>query len=103
MTEPCRELDHLATDVFARPIPAQHGTHREGVAKIVDTWSTTVPKMKLRLPQPDLLADVREVVACAAIAKTTPLTGHEECFRPAPEQPIPLATIAFQPFHDARV
>lgn len=46
---------------------------------------------------------MREVVAGAAIAKTMPLAGHEECSRPAPEQPVPLAAVAFEPLHDAMI
>lgn len=69
----------------------------------MDARATAVPKIKLRLPQPDLLAYMREVVARTAVAKATPLTSHEECFRPAPEQSIPLAAVTFQPFLDARV
>ena len=87
MTEPRRKLDHLAADVLARPIPAQHGAHCEGMAKIVDPGSTAVPKKELRLSQPDLLAHLREV-ARTAIAKTMPLAGRKERFRPAPEQPV---------------
>ena len=103
MTEPCRELDHLAPNVSARPIPFQHGSHRKGVAKIVDTRTAAVPKIQLRLSQPDLLAYMREVVARTAIGKTVPLAGHKEGFRLTPEQPVPLATVAFQPVHDARI
>jgi hypothetical protein len=58
------------------------------MAKIVDPWSTTMPKIKLRLPQTDLLAYMREVVARTTIAETMPLAGHKECFRSAPEQPV---------------
>ncbi len=103
MAEPCRELDHFAADVLARSVPAQHCAYREGVPKIVDARTTTVPKKELRFSQSDLLADMREVVACTAIAETAPLTGHEECLRLAAQQSVPLATVAFQPMHDTRV
>eukprot|EP00873_Tetraselmis_striata_P031489 jgi/Tetstr1/451753/TSEL_038789.t1 len=31
------------------------------------------------------------------------LDRHEECSRPAPEQPVPLAAVAFEPLHDAMI
>ena len=73
------------------------------MAKIVDARPAAVPKIELRLSQPDLLAYICEVVASAAIAKTMPLAGQEECSRPAPEQPVTFAAVAFEPMHDTPV
>jgi len=78
MTQIGRQPDHLARRVLARPVPAHHRAHREGVAKVVDARSPAMSAVLLRRAQAVPLAHLREVVACAAVGQPRSLFGNEE-------------------------
>ena len=92
VTQIGRQLEHLARRVLARAIPADHRPGGEAVAQVVDARAAAMPPVALRGPQPELLADEREVVARAAVAHAGAPIAHEEGLRREAEQPVPLAT-----------
>ena len=81
MAEIGRQPDHLARRVLAGPVPVDHRPHGEAVAKVVDARSPAMPAIALLFAQADLLAGLREVVACAAVGQPCSAAGDEEGLR----------------------
>src|ERR1700694_421085 len=72
------ELDHLAVGIKPLAVPPHDRPDREGVPEIMDARAAPMFAEALRRAQTEILADDREVVACATISRTLATFDHEE-------------------------